>query len=62
MWEHDATEVAYKNGYEKGYHDALSALQTMFAVHFGTYTDKDMTPISKVFSLMKKFKEEVSDG
>ena len=24
MWVHDATEQAYKNGYEKGYADALA--------------------------------------
>ena len=26
MWEHDATEVAYKNGYEKGKADAVKKM------------------------------------
>lgn len=26
MWEHDATEVAYKNGYEKGKADAAKEI------------------------------------
>ena len=33
MWEHDATEVAYKNGYEKGYNQGV----TDFAERAKTY-------------------------
>ena len=39
--------------------DALNTLQTMFAMRFGTYTDKDMTPISEVFRLLDKFIKEM---
>lgn len=35
MWEHDATEVAYKNGYEKGKADAVRKMQERTAEIIG---------------------------
>lgn len=36
-------------------------LRTRFAIHFGTYTDKDTVKVSEVFRLLSKFTEEICD-
>jgi hypothetical protein len=32
------------------------------AMHYGTYTDKDMTPIAEVFSLLDQIAKEMLEG
>ena len=39
--------------------DTVSELQTRFAMHYGTYTDKDMTPITEVFRLLDQIAKEM---
>lgn len=41
--------------------DTVENLCTRFAVHFGTYTDKDTVKVSEVFRLLSKFTEEICD-
>lgn len=36
-------------------------LHTRFAMHFGTYTDKDTVKVSEVFRLLRKFEGEICD-
>lgn len=42
--------------------DTVEALRTRFAVRFGTYTDKDMTPITEVFRLLDQIAKEFMEG
>jgi hypothetical protein len=42
--------------------DTMSELQTRVAIHFGTYTDKDMTPIADVFRLLDQIAKEMLEG
>ena len=42
--------------------DTVSELQTRFAIHYGTYTDKDMTPIAEVFRLLDQITKEMLEG
>ena len=42
--------------------ETLSDLQTRFAMHFGTYTEKDTIKVNDVFKLLSKFKEEILEG
>ncbi len=42
--------------------DTVSELQTRFAIHYGTYTDKDMTPITEVFRLLDQIAKELMEG
>ena len=46
MNEHDATELAFKNGYKQGTVDTVRKMQEKFTMHFGTYTPKDEVKIS----------------
>lgn len=62
MNEHDATELAFKNGYKQGTVDAVRKMQEKFTMHFGTYTPKDEVKISGVFRLLGKFAEEMLEG
>lgn len=39
--------------------DTVEKIKLMFAMRFGTYTDKDMTPIKEVFALLDKFEKEM---
>ena len=39
--------------------DTVRKMQTMFAMRFGTYTDKDMTPITEVFRLLDQIAKEM---
>lgn len=39
--------------------DTVREIQTRFSVHFGTYTDKDMTPIIEVFRLLDQIAQEM---
>lgn len=39
--------------------DTMQRIQTKFAVHFGTYTDKDEVKVADVFRLLKQFTEEM---
>ena len=43
----------------EGRADTIEKIKLMFAMHFGTYTDGDMTPIKEVFSLLDKFEKEM---
>lgn len=38
----------------------VKKIQTMFAVHFGTYTDDDTIKIKDVFSLIDQIADEIS--
>jgi hypothetical protein len=67
-WKKLADETA--NRYEGLYQDAnkslvadtVSELQTRFALRYGTYTDKDMTPIIEVFMLLDQIAKEMLEG
>lgn len=50
-----ATEQAYKNGYA----NAIRNFQDKVAMHFGTYTNKDMVKVSDVFKLMNQIAEKM---
>ena len=39
--------------------DTVSELQTRVAMRYGTYTDKDMTPIAEVFRLLDQIAKEM---
>lgn len=39
----------------------VSEIKTRFAMRFGTYTDKDMTPITEVFRLLDQIAKEMLD-
>lgn len=41
--------------------DTVSEIKTRFAVRFGTYTDKDMTPITEVFRLLDQITKEIME-
>lgn len=40
----------------------VSEIKTRFAMRFGTYTDKDMTPITEVFRLLDQIAKEMLEG
>ena len=40
----------------------VSEIKTRFAMRFGTYTDKDMTPITEVFRLLDQIAKEISEN
>lgn len=40
----------------------LSEIKTRFALRYGTYTDKDMTPIKEVFRLIDQIAKETEEG
>lgn len=61
MNEHDANELAFKNGYEQGVADAVRKMQEKFTIHFGTYTDKDEVKVLDVFELLAKFANEIME-
>jgi hypothetical protein len=42
--------------------DTLENIKIQFAMRFGTYTDKDMTPITEVFRLLDKIAKEMLEG
>ena len=42
--------------------DTVSEIKTRFAMRYGTYTDKDMTPIAEVFRLLDKIAKEMTEG
>lgn len=42
--------------------DTVREVQTKFAMCFGTYTDKDMTPITEVFKRLNQIAEEMLEG
>ena len=42
--------------------DTVEDIKLRFAMRFGTYTDKDMTPITEVFWLLDKFAKEMLEG
>lgn len=37
-------------------------IETMFAVHFGTYTEKDKVKIADVFRLLNRISNEILEG
>lgn len=39
--------------------DNVSEIKTRFAMNYGTYTDKDMTPITEVFMLLDQIAKEM---
>ena len=39
--------------------DTITTIQTLFAIHLGTYTDKDTVRVADVFKLMAKIKEDM---
>lgn len=39
--------------------DNVSEIKTRFAMRYGTYTDKDMTPIADVFRLLDQIAKEI---
>jgi hypothetical protein len=54
----DALDLLYK-----AEADTLENIKIQFAMRFGTYTDKDMTPITEVFRLLDKIaKEMIGEG
>lgn len=42
--------------------DTVQQIQLKMAMHYGTYTDKDMTPITEVFSLLDQIAKEMLEG
>ena len=42
--------------------DNVSKIKTRFAMRYGTYTDKDMTPITEVFRLLDQIAKEMLEG
>lgn len=42
--------------------DTVEDLRTLFAVHFGTYTDKDTVKIADVFRLLDQIAKEMVEG
>jgi hypothetical protein len=40
----------------------LSEIKTRFAMRYGTYTDKDMTPITEVFRVLDQIAKEMLEG
>jgi DNA anti-recombination protein RmuC len=40
----------------------LSEIKTRFALRYGTYTDKDMTPITEVFRILDRIAKEMLEG
>lgn len=40
----------------------VSEIKTRFAMRYGTYTDKDMTPITEVFRLLDRIAKEMLEG
>jgi hypothetical protein len=42
--------------------DTVRQIQLKMAMHYGTYTDKDMTPIAEVFSLLDQIAKEMLEG
>ena len=42
--------------------DTVSEFQTKVAMRYGTYTDKDMTPITEVFRLLDQIAKEMLEG
>lgn len=42
--------------------DTLENIKFQFAMRFGTYTDKDMTPIAEVFRLLDQIAKEMLEG
>ncbi len=56
----------YKRLLNEGIRDAkannVSEIKTRFAMRFGTYTDKDMTPITEVFRLLDQISKKLLEG
>jgi chromosome segregation ATPase len=42
--------------------DTVRKMQERFTLHYGTYTDKDMTPITEVFRLLDQIVKEMLEG
>ena len=47
------------NAYERARADTVSEIKTRFAMHYGTYTSKDMTLIAEVFRLLDQIAKEM---
>lgn len=45
MWEHDATEVAYKNGYEKGYGQGAKDMAERIKKYYHHLSGKTMSAV-----------------
>lgn len=61
VFNHGVEKVA-ANYYNLGCINTFENLRTRFAMRYGTYTDKDMTPITEVFWLLDKFAKEIMEG
>lgn len=42
--------------------DTVREIETRFAMRYGTYTDKDMTPITEVFKVLDQIAKEMLEG
>ena len=42
--------------------DTLQEIKTRFTMRYGTYTDKDMTPITEVFRLLDQIAKDMLEG
>jgi hypothetical protein len=49
-------------GIRKAKANTVQQIQLKMAMHYGTYTDKDMTPITEVFSLLDQIAKEMLEG
>jgi hypothetical protein len=56
---HKVLECPIFDEIERTKADTVSELQARVAVRYGTYTDKDMTPITEVFRLLDQIAKEI---
>lgn len=55
-------EEQVDESYEYGKTDTVQVIQDKFALHFGTYTDKDTVKVVDVFKLISQFTNEVLEN
>lgn len=55
MWEHDATEVAYKNGYEAGYNKGIKDFAERIKKYYHHLSGKTISAVVEyVIDLIEK--------
>lgn len=55
-------EGCYVTGYKNIKADTVQEIKTQFALHYGTHTDKDMTPIMEMFKLLDQIEKDIKEG
>ena len=59
---HKVLECPIFDEVERAKADIVEKVKIFFAMRFGTYTDKDMTPITEVFYMLDQIAKEMLEG